>query len=434
MNFCSEEQVKSVFNAIFDEDIVEKVVTVEKTDIYTHKKTYKMFFVHFDKTNRRLEHFIEQIKTNGFQQVIYDKNGYFWKVIIAETKKTTPFLPERIEKSISTVSDVNILFIKYAKNDCTEEQVKLYIDTAFGEEVVEKVVTVEKKDFKTGDPFKMFFIHFNKTNGHLEYVINDIMTYSDYKLFLDVDKKFYWKLQIPIKKEEEKPFVPAVVEIPAEDKFETPVKEKDDCPAPGLGPRNKTRGQAPELDLSWDGESIPPPKYTMARMNSIDLYPEARRIFEEIDREEAEAKHRLFEEEEGEINFESDSGSSFQGEEAKKWLMFVKEEKELSVEDIDRMIHTVTIPIKEEDLKAPFKMERTISVSEEEKDIIDSKVALKHTVCDVILEGDVLADIMSKVSLESRLEDIFEPRPLKLKQRSKMESSSPAKKQKVKKV
>ena len=422
MSFCSEEQVKDVFNTIFDEAIVEKVVTVEKTDTFTHKKSYKMFFIHFDKTNRRLEHFIEQIKTTGFQQVIYDKKGYFWKVIIAETKKSSVFLPARIEKSISTVSDVNILFIKYAKNDCTEEQVKLYLDSAFGEELVEKVVTVEKKDFKTGDPFKMFFIHFNKTNGHLEFVIEDIKTYMDYKIFLDADKKFYWKLQIPLKKEE--PFVPAVIEVPVvtDAEFKTPVKEVEvkDCPAPGLGPRNKTRGRAPELDLNDD--SVPPkPTGIMARMNSIDLYPDAKRIFAEIDREE-EAKRRLFEE--GEINFESDSGSSFQGEEAKKWLMFVEKEKEkekeLSVEDIDRLIHTVTIPIKEEDLKAPFLPEK-------------SNVALKHTVCDVILEGNVLSDIMSKVSLEPRLEEIFEPRPIKL-QRSKSNSSSPAKKQKVSKV
>ena len=390
MNFCSEEQVKDVFNTIFDEAIVEKVVTVEKTDTFTHKKSYKMFFIHFDKTNRRLEHFIDQIKTTGFQQVIYDKKGYYWKVIIAETKISTStaiapvFLPARIEETTSTVSDTNILFIKYAKNDCTEEQVKLYLDTSFGEELVEKVVTVEKKDFKTGDPFKMFFIHFNKTNGHLEYVIEVIKSYMYYKIFLEADKKFYWKLQIPIKKEE--PFVPAIVEVP--DELKTPVKEvevKDkECP------QNKARGWAPELDLTtdWAGEPFP-----LVRTDSIDLYPEAKRLFAEIDREE------------GEINFESDSS----------------EEKELSVEDIDRMIHTVTIPIKE-DLKAPF-------VSDKELDKKD--VALKHTVCDVILEDTVLTDIMSKVSLEPRLEDIFEPRPVKLQRKA---SASPAKKQKVSKV
>ena len=370
MNFCSEKQVKDVFDAIFDEEIVDKVVTVEKNDLYTHKKSYKMFFIHFAKTNNRLDHFIGQIKENTFQQVIYDKSGHFWKVIIAESKKITSFLPPVVAKMESTVSGVNILFIKYAKHDCTEEQVHLYFKAILQEDLIEKIVTLTKTDYKTETPFKMFFIHFKSTNGYFEEIVRIINIYRYYKIFLDADEKFFWKLQIPDKKEEEKPFVPAVIEVPD-------------------APKAAGWDEVVVEPTSWGDEDINFGEPDNVTGNIADI----------------------------------DHGTS----RAEKLGLTLDE---LAIRDFAAFNSS---PDSEGfEMQKPL-MQRTISVSDEEMSIINSKKDIgQHTVCDIILEGSVLDDIMAKISLEPRLEDIFEPRPVKL-QRSKTESASPAKKQKVKK-
>ena len=93
---CSTEQVKQVFNNVLDEDIVTSVDERIKTDPKNYE--FKIFFVHFSKTNHRLEQMVARISKEGFVPIVYnteyDKKAgknveRYWKVL--------PFTPKPVQ-------------------------------------------------------------------------------------------------------------------------------------------------------------------------------------------------------------------------------------------------------------------------------------------------------------------------------------------------
>ena len=90
---CSAEQVKAVFNDVLREDLVTTVDERVKTD--TKGYEFKIFFVHFSRTNQRLDHMKTRITKEGFVPIVYnteyDKKAgerveRYWKVL--------PFIPK----------------------------------------------------------------------------------------------------------------------------------------------------------------------------------------------------------------------------------------------------------------------------------------------------------------------------------------------------
>jgi hypothetical protein len=93
---CSKEQVKHVFNSVFDEDIVSNVDERIKTD--TNGFDYKMFFVHFSHTNDELDLMMARTVKEGFVPIIYateydkklgERVDRYWKVL--------PFAPKPVK-------------------------------------------------------------------------------------------------------------------------------------------------------------------------------------------------------------------------------------------------------------------------------------------------------------------------------------------------
>ena len=90
---CSAEQVKQVFNNVLDEDLVATVDERVKTDPKGYE--FKIFFVHFSRTNHRLEQMKTRITKEGFIPIVYNREydkkvgervDRFWKVL--------PFTPK----------------------------------------------------------------------------------------------------------------------------------------------------------------------------------------------------------------------------------------------------------------------------------------------------------------------------------------------------
>ena len=90
---CSKEQVKEVFNNIMDEDIVSNVDECVKKDPKGYE--FKIFFVHFARTNHRLEQMVTRISKEGFVPIVY--NTEFDKKVGARVErywKVLPFTPK----------------------------------------------------------------------------------------------------------------------------------------------------------------------------------------------------------------------------------------------------------------------------------------------------------------------------------------------------
>ena len=101
MAYCSDEQVREVFNSILDEDIVESVASTEGSN-FKSGKPFKRFFIKFKKTSANLEATFERIrgpsgtpKNDQFINVAYDRQ-WFWKVIINEKEKKPEVVKPRI--------------------------------------------------------------------------------------------------------------------------------------------------------------------------------------------------------------------------------------------------------------------------------------------------------------------------------------------------
>ena len=72
------KQVKDVLNEAFQEDIVNTVDVLQKTDKYTGEK-FNTYFIHFKKTNAVYDGFVKRISLKGVP-IIYDDKDHYWMV------------------------------------------------------------------------------------------------------------------------------------------------------------------------------------------------------------------------------------------------------------------------------------------------------------------------------------------------------------------
>ena len=85
---CTEQQVKDVFNFILDEDIVDNVKTLDKTN-QTTGRPFKVFFINFKRLSDNLASIIARIGEDKFVRVEYEE-PWFWKVTMARVKDEKP--------------------------------------------------------------------------------------------------------------------------------------------------------------------------------------------------------------------------------------------------------------------------------------------------------------------------------------------------------
>jgi hypothetical protein len=116
-----------------------------------------------------------------------------------------------------------VLCIGYAHKSCTGEQVMRAFETALEDnEIVHKVEMLDKTNDNTGEPFKLFFIHFAYTNTAVQHMLSRIeadgffvLTYGtrkDHKSGAHIET--YWKVTEykPKAKDEFKPRIMSVEE------------------------------------------------------------------------------------------------------------------------------------------------------------------------------------------------------------------------------
>ena len=91
----TEEFIREVFESTFNCSVLY-VQCVDKKDTHSGKP-FKTVYIEVD-YSRAIKHFIEQVKTYGYDYVNYGKNSS-WKVSILEPKKIkeeSPFIPRII--------------------------------------------------------------------------------------------------------------------------------------------------------------------------------------------------------------------------------------------------------------------------------------------------------------------------------------------------
>ena len=116
-----------------------------------------------------------------------------------------------------------ILCIGYAHKSCNGEQVMRAFETALEDTgIVDKVECLEKTNDHTGEPFKLFFIHFAYTNTAVQHMLSRIeadgffvLTYGtrkDHKSGAHIET--YWKVTEykPKAKDDFKPRIMSVEE------------------------------------------------------------------------------------------------------------------------------------------------------------------------------------------------------------------------------
>ena len=81
---CTPEQVREIFNYIIDDNEVESVSVLDKTNHKT-QRPFKIFFINFKRTSTNLASVITRIEEDGFVKVEYDA-PWFWKVTLAKKK------------------------------------------------------------------------------------------------------------------------------------------------------------------------------------------------------------------------------------------------------------------------------------------------------------------------------------------------------------
>ena len=81
---CTPEQVSEIFNYIIDDNEVESVTTLDKTN-NTTQRPFKIFFINFKRTSANLDSVVKRIEEDGFIKVEYDA-PWFWKVTLAKKK------------------------------------------------------------------------------------------------------------------------------------------------------------------------------------------------------------------------------------------------------------------------------------------------------------------------------------------------------------
>jgi hypothetical protein len=81
---CTPEQVRDIFNYIIDDNEVENVTMLDKTNHAT-QRPFKIFFINFKRTSDKLSSVVGRIEDEQFIKVIYD-DAWFWKVTLAKKK------------------------------------------------------------------------------------------------------------------------------------------------------------------------------------------------------------------------------------------------------------------------------------------------------------------------------------------------------------
>ena len=82
---CSVEQVTEIFNYIIDDNEVESVTMLDKTN-HTTQRPFKIFFINFKRTSEKLASVVARIESENFIKVEYDA-PWFWKVTLAKKKE-----------------------------------------------------------------------------------------------------------------------------------------------------------------------------------------------------------------------------------------------------------------------------------------------------------------------------------------------------------
>ena len=85
---CTPEQVREIFNYIIDDNEVENVTMLDKTN-HTTQRPFKIFFINFKRTSANLASVVARIESEGFIKVEYDA-PWFWKVTLAKKKDDKP--------------------------------------------------------------------------------------------------------------------------------------------------------------------------------------------------------------------------------------------------------------------------------------------------------------------------------------------------------
>ena len=104
-----------------------------------------------------------------------------------------------------TASIIPELFIGYAMAYCSNEQVTEVFNSILDEDIVESVVSTDGTNFKSGKPFKRFFIKFKKTSTKLEETLERIRgptgtTEAEQFINVAYDRQWFWKVIINEKK------------------------------------------------------------------------------------------------------------------------------------------------------------------------------------------------------------------------------------------
>ncbi len=89
---CTPEQVAEIFNYIIDDNEVENVTTLDKTN-HTTQRPFKIFFINFKRTSANLASVVARIESEGFIKVEYDA-PWFWKVTLAKKKEVKDDKPK----------------------------------------------------------------------------------------------------------------------------------------------------------------------------------------------------------------------------------------------------------------------------------------------------------------------------------------------------
>ena len=81
---CSVEQVTEIFNYIIDDNEVDNVKVIDKTN-NTTGRPFKIFFINFKRASDKLSGVVARIEEEGSIKVEYDA-PWFWKVTLAKKK------------------------------------------------------------------------------------------------------------------------------------------------------------------------------------------------------------------------------------------------------------------------------------------------------------------------------------------------------------
>ena len=82
---CSEEQVTEIFNYVIDDNEVDNVTSLDKTNHKTGRP-FKIFFINFKRTSDKLAGLVARIDEESFVKVQYD-GSWYWKVTLAKRKE-----------------------------------------------------------------------------------------------------------------------------------------------------------------------------------------------------------------------------------------------------------------------------------------------------------------------------------------------------------